>query len=504
MSHYYESINQKKLGKFPFLANLFFLAIVLFFSASSQITADTDCQTGCTDGADGGQCVSYVRTYSETIWGKYLDPIGVFSPNDICAYNAWGNWDLGFGSGTVPKSNSIMVLAKKSEPYSLPCGHVAIVVKATKITDTTYELTCNESNWGLPKDNEKVSCCATYHYTKDESGNISVTRENGTVSYPLHGFIYNEDPSDYFWSGNGSIINFHGKDIFAGPVYPPFGVTKDVIIIRPNEENEGSNPVGYFQWQVNPSGCGKVKIDAPLSGFHPFDTQLLQAAENHVDITIGEWNDRSPDKTVRDVSLPFIVDLDRIFQTNPTAGNYWMIQIAFKNKVTTTFRLTAKCTEESSTSVTTESGNPVSYGEQHWAGCGSILSYTFRGVDANLPDSQIPNGTHLDYVYVHSYYTQPVAFFQWNVWKSLPVLTLTATDQNQKIANVFVRTWDSRGLSQGVKEKVYVVNADQFKIRLSDLESDWGEVKNNEWLQVKVSLMYEGVSTSISAKATVN
>jgi len=133
----------------------------------------------CTQDSDGGQCVTYVRNY---FGGSYQSMPGLCQYSDDCgAYNAWGHWDLGFGSGPTPAANSIMVI---DQTAGLSTGHVAVVIDVSSNSDGTYNLTIQESNWDL---DELVDCDVTYTFYPDDS---EVTREGGSTRYPILGFIY--------------------------------------------------------------------------------------------------------------------------------------------------------------------------------------------------------------------------------------------------------------------------------------------------------------------------
>lgn len=155
-------------------------------------TSDIDGEIGtgdssnkiCTQDEYGGQCVTYVRNY---FGGSYQLMPGLCQYSDDCgAYNSWGHWDLGFGSGPNPAANSIMVI---DQTTGLPTGHVGVVIDVSSNLDGTNSLTIQESNWNL---DELVDCGVTYTFY---SGDSELTREGGTTRYPVLGFIYGPSAS---------------------------------------------------------------------------------------------------------------------------------------------------------------------------------------------------------------------------------------------------------------------------------------------------------------------
>ncbi|MBT3784977.1 hypothetical protein HOF92_08365 [bacterium] len=106
--------------------------------------------SGCQQDAYGGQCVAYVRKHFGNDRSRMPALSGV--SRDLGAYNAWGYWDLGYGYGIIPASNSIFVQARSR--YS-PLGHMGVVVQSTELKDGRFELIVNDSNWG---DDERVDC----------------------------------------------------------------------------------------------------------------------------------------------------------------------------------------------------------------------------------------------------------------------------------------------------------------------------------------------------------
>jgi len=126
--------------------------------------------------------VTYVRNY---FGGDYQKMPGLCRINSDCgAYNAWNYWDLGFGSGSIPQKNSIMILDNDSK---LPYGHMAVIIEISG-----NFLTAHESNW---HSNERCDCNVRYTF---DPNTLNVIRNNDTNNkYSVLGFIYGEYQSIY-------------------------------------------------------------------------------------------------------------------------------------------------------------------------------------------------------------------------------------------------------------------------------------------------------------------
>ena len=90
-------------------------------------------------------------------------------------------WNFGFGKGRKPLKNSVMVLQKNSLKKK---GHVGLVVKVKKVSETRYELAVHEGDW----DKNRQSCNVGYQV--DLASNIAV--REGSQIMPLLGFVYTE------------------------------------------------------------------------------------------------------------------------------------------------------------------------------------------------------------------------------------------------------------------------------------------------------------------------
>lgn len=137
----------------------------------------------CVHGAYGGQCVKFARD----AFGKNKRKMpGLCKFNKDCgAYNAYQNWNLGYGKGKIPFSNSIMVIAKQK---NLPLGHVAKVKSVFIDSYGLYQMKVDESNWTL---DENMSC--DVHYSYNPANNM--IKRYGGREKSLAGFIYSSKSS---------------------------------------------------------------------------------------------------------------------------------------------------------------------------------------------------------------------------------------------------------------------------------------------------------------------
>ena len=153
-------------------------------------------------GEDGGECVNYARVITGNNFNT-SPRIGAFY-SDLGAYHIYDLWDYGYGRGSVPHKNSLMVLDKwGSNPY----GHVGIVRNITKHDDGTYDLYVDESNWYTYEGKGDHRIIKNAHYFFD-SNNMRVKREwnskgymhpvgevnspLGSSWYPVRGFVYTQ------------------------------------------------------------------------------------------------------------------------------------------------------------------------------------------------------------------------------------------------------------------------------------------------------------------------
>ncbi len=169
----------------------------------------------CAQGQRGGRCVAYVR---EHFGGSHdsMPPLCGINP-DCSAYNAWGHWDFGFGSGRTPAANSILVLDRGV----LPDGHVAIVLRARDNRDGTFSLLVHESNWDRDR---RMDCNVHYTYHARSS---QVTRGKSRTRYPALGFIYGQLSENVTFDGLSGLFHFSPDHTQAGNYTVSFYATDD-------------------------------------------------------------------------------------------------------------------------------------------------------------------------------------------------------------------------------------------------------------------------------------
>jgi N-acetyl-anhydromuramyl-L-alanine amidase AmpD len=133
--------------------------------------------------------------------------------------------------------------------------------------------------------------------------------------------------SGYQWHGNASVISHIFRNLYSQRNYNlnpdwPYGAFQDVVNVHPSS----AKPMVFFQWQRD-SICPRLTLDSDLSSY-----------EKQVDIHVKSWA-ASPDAAMvyRNKTLPYTID------DNNSNGSWSVIQIKFKNPVSKTGRVTAKC-----------------------------------------------------------------------------------------------------------------------------------------------------------------
>lgn len=208
-----------------------------------------------------------------------------------------------------------------------------------------------------------------------------------------------------FWTGNGSIINYHGMTAPANGSDPEYayGIKEDTTVLHSRTDIPSATPVALFQWQANKGNCDKLEISS-------------SASNQKADITIGGWSARDSDRTFENVNLPFVVgegNTGFYFQNN-SPSDWYVISVALKQPVTNKPRLNAKCTANNPTSSDYLVGKPVIFGNSwKWNGNGSIISRIFSNVPSNYNSGEWPYGVFKDVTYVRPSNEKPIVFFQW-------------------------------------------------------------------------------------------
>jgi len=265
----------------------------------------------------------------------------------------------------------------------------------------------------------------------DTSNPLTVKIIEGTTIQP-------DDPNEYQWQGNGSLISYHGRLLSenAGEDWP-YGITQDVVQLHPSTKK----PVVFFQWQINEENCQRLKLDM----------ENLPSSENKVDVTIGTWDDRESDITFYNVNLPFVLAESNTGNTSTSGtfqmnnGNWYVVKVALHNKLTQKAKLHATCTLNipSTSSYKPGSGDSAIIDDGYkWNGNGSIISHLFAGTSDMGGDW--PHGAFKDMLQVRRSPEKPIIFFQWQHDSICSTLTIDAPTLNtsQKRVNIHTKPWD--------------------------------------------------------------
>jgi hypothetical protein len=258
------------------------------------------------------------------------------------------------------------------------------------------------------------------------------------------------DNTTNYWTGNASIISYHGKNANEDNYDYPYSIIRDVIALHPNPDKQ---PVGFFQWQVSRDNCDRLKIM----------TNNLPHWEENVDITIGSWSDRGSDKLFEDVTLPFIIGEENTSYTfSDNDGQWYVVGVAFRNPVNWSAELGAICTSELPTEKPYTTGKSIILDGSHkWNGNASVISGMFTPL-AN--DKRY--GVFKDVTQVHPSPENPsekqVVFFQWMSSDICPTLTIdvmTTDDPPEELDEP-----DKPALERNVKIGIKKWNDDSYQL----------------------------------------
>ena len=262
------------------------------------------------------------------------------------------------------------------------------------------------------------------------------------------------DPSDFIddhrdiypWIGNGSIISYHGEN--HNPNYNdteyPYGITQDITRTHSQLNNLPNlfKQSGFFQWQIS-SNCKNLKINH--SGIN-----------DNVDITIGNWNNRTNDITFKNVRLPFILGKNNLGR-ELFDGSWRVIAVTFNKSTVNTSSsndiyntLSATCTDEPSTPLNSSTSSKmlrnqyIMIGEHQWNGNGSIISRIFKDSEKYSGSDDWPYGVFQDVTMVHKNQYKPVVFFQWMSSDVCNALEIDADLPNEeKHVTLGIKNWAS-------------------------------------------------------------
>ncbi|MEK7991545.1 MAG: GH25 family lysozyme [Thiotrichaceae bacterium] len=252
-------------------------------------------------------------------------------------------------------------------------------------------------------------------------------------------------PDPYFvWHGNGSIISHHNQLLEEsdknGQDYP-HGVTKDVVQLHANDTDK---PVGFFQWQIDTNTCPRLGL---------LSRELADYFPPNMDITVGEWNNRSDDITFSNVKLPFVLGEGNLGDNfNVSTGRWLMMKVAFRDILQKDVKLEAICTSAKETAAEYQADGGEAYvlkdGYQ-WVGNGSVISHIYRSL-SNQRDESLgmdwPFGAFEDTLMVKSSY-KPVVFFQWQQDAACPKLEIDTPDDSGYQATVSTKQWNGQQLT---------------------------------------------------------
>ncbi len=262
--------------------------------------------------------------------------------------------------------------------------------------------------------------------------------------------IYCPLPNDTtaYWTGNASIISYHGEDANQENYDYPYGITHDVVALHPQSNGQ---PVGFFQWQVSKGSCDRLKID----------TDILPVSEKNVDITFGVWSPRDFDLTFENVTLPFILGEENTGYTFSDDDNQWfVVGIAFRNPLSESAKLEASCTSDFPTSNSyTMDKSIILEGDYKWDGNASIISGMFTPL-AN--DERF--AVFKDVTQIHPSSEKPVVFFQWmssDKCKRLTIDTPELNDSEKKAQKVQlgIKAWNSESYRSSSVTLPYTLNS---------------------------------------------
>lgn len=246
-----------------------------------------------------------------------------------------------------------------------------------------------------------------------------------------------QDSDSYQYHGTGSIISYHGRLLpnNAGQDWP-HGITRDIVRLHAYS----GKPVGFYQWQIEENGCQNLKLDA--AG--------LSSSQNNVDVTIGPWNRRDEDITFSSVSLPFVLGESNT-DYDLQSGDWYVIKVALRNRLTQEVTLKASCTTASPTHRNYQPGGGdavVMDGGYQWNGNASIIAHLFRSRHSQSNQTNLsidwPYAAFIDVSKVHRSSEKPMVFYQWQRDAVCASLTFDVElPADQKRVDIHVKNWNA-------------------------------------------------------------
>jgi len=186
-------------------------------------------------------------------------------------------------------------------------------------------------------------------------------------------------PEAHAWNGAFSLIS-HASGTATG-----YGLTTDEAVV-----SAGAAPVVFLQWEVDGRDGRRLVISAD--------------GASRATLTYGPWNDRSRDRRLENVALPFVLDPVRDgFST--ADGEYYVVAVTFDESTSAT--VFAEPTDQAATPSVSVAGTPIAVDGYVWHGNGSLISRASGTLDGY--------GLTMDEARVHPSEDRPAVFFQWEI-----------------------------------------------------------------------------------------
>ncbi|MEK7990247.1 MAG: hypothetical protein VSS52_004520, partial [Thiotrichaceae bacterium] len=266
---------------------------------------------------------------------------------------------------------------------------------------------------------------------------VKAVNSSGSSDYSMYAQGYAKQTSsstspssiEYDWSGNGSLISYHGLNRNLGiNETKPFAIYQDQTKLHPSL----ANPIAFFQWQADSRNCKRLKVYAG-------DNQRIKT-----NITIGRWNDRDSDEIFSNVTLPLVIGENNTsdIHINSGASNWFVLSVAPTSKVASTTNLYAECTTDYAASYpyAVKLTKPIMLkGGYRWNGAASVISHNFRNHfsdKVSTGSNQWPYGAFKDMTVVSPSGDKPVVFFQWQISPQCQSIEFVAQDKNGNAQNV--------------------------------------------------------------------
>jgi hypothetical protein len=398
---------------------LLIVLLLLYFNGCEENSSKDNKKIGvtyqkptCQQNQYGGQCVIYVRKWFGNDYSKMK---ALCSVGDCGASLAYNHWDLGYGKGSTPYKNSILVLGRGN---GLSVGHVAIVSSVNKISDNELTLNVHESNWD---EDEKIDCSISYTFNKDK---MTVKRKNGTTQYNVEGFIYSEKVTS-----NSDAGIFDGAGSLVSPTEKTAGGNYDYAIMHPHSPK---NSTVVFQWFYDIDSCSQIDLFSYPNNLDvivkakAWDKHKIQKAFN---VTLNNYD---PSDLSNGVTLK-----------RPDTNTPWTtLAITSKQPIGGATHIIARCKENSESF---KYGNRVDITptlvdvthSYYWTGTGSIIS-TLE--NRNFENAGVGRDVAVTYKSNNS-----LTSFQWLSSNNCSKLKIKSYDGSvAHINEIKIKKWDTK------------------------------------------------------------